>query len=102
VLVALLSLYPGFGEKENEGGKEQLGKMSAYALSSSSLETLAIVTKSSPENLVAELGRTGIIVKDPSSTIMEIAKQNGINEKELLAVLLDNAEATGKGDGDRD
>lgn len=42
VVVALLSVYPGSGEKENEGGKEPLGKLSAYALSSSSLETLAL------------------------------------------------------------
>ncbi|NTV60272.1 MAG: DUF4405 domain-containing protein [Chlorobiaceae bacterium] len=102
VLVALLSVYPGFGEKENEGGKEQLGKLSAYALSSSSLETLALVMKNSPENLVAELGKTGIIVKDPASTIQEIAKQNGKNDKELLVALLGNADGTGKAEGDRD
>ncbi len=102
MIVAMLAVYPGFGEKENEEGKEQLGKMSAHALTSASLETLAIVTKSSPENLVDQLGKTGIIVKNPSSTIMEIAKQNGKNEKELLAALLDNADARGKGEGDRD
>jgi hypothetical protein len=102
VVVALLSVYPGFGEKENEGGKEQLGKISANVLSSSSLETLALVMKNSPENLVVELGKTGIIVKDPASTIQEIARQNGKNDKDLLVALLGNADGTGKADGDRD
>jgi hypothetical protein len=102
VLAAALSMYPGFGEREDEGGKEQLGKMSATALSSTSLETLALVMNNTPEKLARQLNDKGIAVKDHSASIQEIARQNGRNDRELLAELLGTTERNGNTGGDRD
>ena len=54
----------------------------------SSLETIALVLKATPQQLVEQLGKNGIIVKNTSLTIREIAKINGTIEKTVLGTLL--------------
>ena len=84
LIVAVASLLPIFGEKEEGkgGGKERTGKVAAQLLESSSLETVALVTRITQQHLVEELGKNGIIVKNPSLTIQQIASTNKKSEKE--------------------
>ncbi len=101
MLMTVLALYPGFGEKEEEG-RENLGKITAHALTSSSLETVALVVNKSPENLIDNLAGKGITVKNQSLTIQEIARQNGKSDKALLGELLAEAKGAEKTGKDRD
>jgi hypothetical protein len=88
ILFTITSLLPIFGDDEKESGKENTGKVAAQALETSSLETIALVVKTTPQQLVERLGKSGILVKDESLTIQEIAKSNGKEGKALLGSLL--------------
>ncbi|NTW69998.1 MAG: DUF4405 domain-containing protein [Chlorobiaceae bacterium] len=101
LLVTIASMLPLFGEKE-EGENEKAGEIATGALETSSLSTVALVIKTTPELLVEKLGKSGIIVKDPALTIKEIAQNNGKNEKELLGSLLAQPQGSQEKNGDRD
>ncbi len=98
LMVTIASVLPIFGEKEEN---ENPAKAAAYALASSSLETVALVIKTTPAVLVEQLGTKGIIVKDPSATVEQIASANGKHPKEVLGdiLALSKVKAT---DGDKD
>ena len=72
------------------------------ALESSSLETIALVVKTTPQNLAEQLGKSGIIVKDNSLTVKEIAKINGKLDKAVLAALLEQAKGSAAKEIDND
>ncbi|MEI7695653.1 MAG: DUF4405 domain-containing protein [Chlorobium sp.] len=84
LLTTIVSVLPIFGEEE----KESPAKLAAYALASSSLETVAQVVKTTPTALVEELGKKGIVVKEATDTVEQIAKNNGKEPKELLGDIL--------------
>ena len=84
LLTTIAAVLPIFGEEE----KESPAKLAAYALASSSLETVAQVVKTTPAALTEKLGAKGIVVKQPTETIVEIAKSNGKEPKELLGDIL--------------
>lgn len=104
VLVAFLSLLPMFGEGEEEHGKESTGKAAVQALEASSLETVALVLKSTPEELAAKLEKEGIAAGNSSMTIAEIAQKSGTEDRKVLGTLLGNPGKEGKGrmEGDDD
>ncbi|MBZ4219984.1 MAG: DUF4405 domain-containing protein [Chlorobium sp.] len=104
LIVTIASLLPIFGEDEDgkEGGQEKSGKIAAQLLESSSLETIALVVKTTPNQLVDQLGKSGIIVKDPLLTIQQIASNNGKNEKAVLGAILAQAKGSETKDGDND
>jgi hypothetical protein len=99
LVVAIASLLPVFGEKEEGEGREA-GKIAARVLESSSLETVALVLKTTPQVLVARLEQSGIVAVAPSSTIQEIAARNSKSGKMVLGALFVGQEK--KRDGDRD
>jgi len=88
VVVTILSLLPFFGNNKKEHGHDNPGKFAVQVLELSSLETIALVLKATPKQLVEQLGKNGIIVKNTSLTIREIAKINGTIEKTVLGTLL--------------
>ena len=100
LIVTIASLLPIFGEKEE--GKENPGKIATQLLESSSLETVALVTKNTPALLVEQLGKNGIMVKDPSLTIQQIARSNGKSEKAVLVAILKQTKGFETKDGDND
>ena len=102
LLLTITALLPIFGEDENGGEKGNPGKIAAQALESSSLETVALVIKTTPQLLVAELEKKGIIVKNATVTIREIARNNGKNEKEILGTILAQVKAEAGKDKDKD
>jgi len=99
VATVLVSVLPIFGEEE---GKENPAKMAAFALGDSSLETVALVIKTTPQALADELSRKGIIVNNPTATVEQIARSNGKNPKEVLADILALSKASEKDDEDHD
>lgn len=104
LIVTIASLLPIFGEEEEkEGGKKNQGKIASQLLESSSLETIALVIKTTPELLVEQLGKNGIMVKNPSLTIQEIASSNGKSEEAVLGAVLKQSKGTKTdNDGDND
>jgi hypothetical protein len=104
LIITIASAMPIFGEEEEgkEGGKEKSGKIASQLLESSSLETVALVVKTSPKALVEQLGKSGILVKDPSLTIQQIASNNGKNEKAVLGVVLAQTKASETKERDND
>ena len=102
IAVTILSLLPLFGQNKKEHGKEHQGKIALQALESSSLETIALVVKTTPQNLAEQLGKSGIIVKDNSLTVKEIAKINGKLDKAVLAALLEQAKGSAAKEIDND
>jgi hypothetical protein len=102
LLITVASMLPMFGENEEEREKENPGKIAALALETSSLQTVALVVKTSPQVLVEKLGKNGIVVNDPALTIQEIARNNKKTEKEVLGSALSLPEGAGTKDGDRD
>jgi hypothetical protein len=95
VIVTAASMLPVFGEKEE--GDKQGARAAVRALESAPLATVALVVKSSPEELVARLGSQGIKVADPSRSIAEIARSNGREGRAVLgAVLGDRGGAGGE------
>jgi hypothetical protein len=104
LIVTIASVLPIFGKEDEgkEGGKEKSGKVAAQLLESSSLETVALVIKTTPKALVEQLGKSGILVKDPSLTIQEIASNNGKNENAVLGVILAQTKASETKDRDND
>jgi len=104
LIVTGASLLPMFGEKEEgeEGENGKSGGTAVRLLESSSLETVALVVKTTPQQLVKQLGKSGVVVKDPSLTIQEIAKQNGNDGKAVLGAILAESGAAAEKDGDRD
>lgn len=105
LIVTVASLLPIFGEKEEgkEGGKENQGKIASQLLESSSLKTVALVVGTTPELLIEQLGKNGIVVKNSSSTIQQIAATNGKSEKAVLgAVLKQSKGSKTDNDGDND
>ncbi|NTW52030.1 MAG: DUF4405 domain-containing protein [Chlorobiaceae bacterium] len=97
-VVAIGSLLPMFSEDEEGEGRG--AGVAAKALESSSLETVALVLKTTPQALAARLDKSGIVAGSNSSTIQEIAARNGKSGKIVLAAVLGGAEK--KNDGDRD
>ena len=69
-------------------------------LESSSVKTIALVLKTTPQQLVERLGNNGIIVNNPSLTVREIAKYNGKIDKEVLGVLLQQTKASSEKNSD--
>jgi hypothetical protein len=102
IVLVIASLLPIFGEDEEGEEKGNSGKIAALALESSSLETVALVIKASPQLLVAELEKSGITVKSPTLTIKEIARNNGKNEKEILGSILAQGKIDAAKEKDRD
>ncbi|NTV17564.1 MAG: DUF4405 domain-containing protein [Chlorobiaceae bacterium] len=104
LIVTIASVLPIFGEddEEKEGGKEKSGRVAAQLLESSSLETVALVIKTTPQLLVEQLGKSGIIVRDPSLTIQQIANSNKKNEKEVLGAVLKQSKSRKTTNGDND
>ncbi len=100
LIVTIASLLPVFGEKEE--GKERTGKVAAELLESSSLETVALVTKTTPKLLVEQLKKNGIIVNDQSLTIEQIASSNKKSKKALLGAILERTKSSETKDGDND
>jgi hypothetical protein len=98
LVVTVASLLPVFSEKEEGGGRS--AGIAAKALESSSLETVALVLKTTPQVLVSRLEKSGIVTVAPSSTIQEIAARNGKSGKMVLGALLVGPEK--KSDADRD
>ncbi|MEI7934193.1 MAG: DUF4405 domain-containing protein [Chlorobiaceae bacterium] len=95
LIITIASVLPIFGERE-----ENPGKIAAYALASSSLEVVAQVVKTTPGVLVEQLGKKGIVVRDPSATVEQIASSNRKHPRELLCEIL--ALSKGTKDGDKD
>lgn len=85
-LVTMVSVMPFFGEQE-EG--EMNEEQAVSALESTSLETVALVVKTTPEALASHLASEGVSVTDHSMTINEIARRHGREGHEVLASLLD-------------
>jgi len=85
LLITIASVLPLSGEDEE---KENPAKMAAYALASSSIETVAQVVKTTPTALVEQLGAKGIVVNDTAATVEQIAKNNGKHPKEVLGDIL--------------
>ncbi len=102
LIVTVASLLPIFGEDEKEGGKEHTGKVATQLLESSSLETVALVTKTTPKLLVEQLEKNGIMVKNASLTIKEIAANNNKSENAVLGTVLGQSSGSQKTDGDND
>ena len=100
--VTVLSLLPLFAENKKEHGKEHQGKIALQALESSSLETVALVVKTTPQQLVEKLEKSGITVKDKSLTVKEIAKINGKIDKAVLGVLLEQTRGSASKEIDND
>ncbi len=100
LIVTIASLLPVFGEKEE--GKERTGKVAAQLLESSSLETVALVTKTTPKLLIEQLEKNGIMVNDPSLTIQQIASSNKKSKKALLGAILERTKGSETKDGDND
>ena len=98
-MVVLVATLLPFGEKEEN---ENPAKMAAYALSSSSLETVALVVKSTPDVLSTQLAAKGLVVSSPTATIEQIAKSNGKEPKEVLANILSLSKGKAEHDGDDD
>ena len=101
-VVTVISLLPLFGQDKKEHGKEHQGKVALQALELSSLETIALVVKTTPQQLVEQLGKSGIIVKDASLTVQEIAKINGTIDKVVLASLLKQTKSSSTRNSDND
>ena len=102
VLVTIISLLPIFGEGEEGHGKENTGKAAVQAMEASSVETVALVLKVTPEELAAKLEKEGIVVENPSMTISEIARKNGKEERTVRGSLLGNPGKGGERDRDGD
>ncbi|MEI6848166.1 MAG: DUF4405 domain-containing protein [Chlorobiaceae bacterium] len=102
VLIIIGSLLPIFGENDEEEEKERPGIIASKALEISSLNTIALVVKSSPQLLVDKLAKDGIIVTDPSLTIQEIASNNRKKAKEVLSNLLVQSKSSKAKKGDHD
>jgi hypothetical protein len=94
LLITIASTLPIFGEDEEDDEKDNSEIIAAKALSSSSLNTVSLVIKTSPQLLVEKLEKSGIVVKDPMLTIQEIARNNGKNEKDVLGSLLSQSEGS--------
>jgi len=97
-IVTVASAMPFLGNGEEENGKH-VARASAKALETSSIETVALVAKQSPGELIARLKNDGVTVNAPSQTIAEIAAANGKEAPELLGKLIGNP---AEGDGDED
>ena len=100
IAVTILSLLPFFGNNDKEHDKENPGKIAVQVLESSSVKTIALVLKTTPQQLVERLGNNGIIVNNPSLTVREIAKYNGKIDKEVLGVLLQQTKASSEKNSD--
>jgi hypothetical protein len=101
LIITIASLLPIFSKDKKEG-KENPGKVAAKLLESSSLETVALVIKTTPKLLVEQLGKNGIIVKDPALTIQQIATNNGKSEKAVLGTILGQTKHSGTKEDDND
>ncbi|NTV66220.1 MAG: DUF4405 domain-containing protein [Chlorobaculum sp.] len=80
------SMLPVFGEEEE--GEKRNAKAAVHALEATSLETVAQVVKSRPEELTVRLKAAGISVNSPSATITDIARSNGKESAEVLGAIL--------------
>ncbi len=104
LIITVASLLPIFGEDNDgkEGGEKQTGKIATQLLESSSLETVALVTKTTPKLLIEQLEKSGIMVKSASLTIQEIAGNNQKSEKAVLGEVLAQSKSSETKDGDND
>ena len=98
LVVTAGSLFPVFGDESKEKGHG--GAAAAKVLQESSLETVALVLKTTPQQLDAKLQTQGIKVTNPSLTIREIAGQNAKKVNIVLDAVL--AQSAGKPDRDGD
>ena len=98
LLVTTLSMLPQFGDEK----KENPGKVVGQLLEASSLETVALVVRSTPAQLIAKLAGNGIVVSDQSLTIKQIALNNKKSPRELLGFITSGVKNAGKQAGDRD
>ena len=97
-VVTVVSAMPFLGNGEHEDEKH-VARASAKALETSSIETVALVAKQSPGELIARLKNDGVNVSAPSQTIAEVAAANGKEAPELLGKLIGRP---AEGDGDED
>ncbi|ACF11619.1 conserved hypothetical protein [Chlorobaculum parvum NCIB 8327] len=100
-VVTVVSAMPFLGDKEHENGK-RVARASAKMLESSSLETVALVVKQQPDELMAKLRNNGFAVDAPSQTIAGIASANGKSPSELLGALIGKQGGGEHGDDDDD
>lgn len=98
-VVTVASAMPFLGSNEHENEK-RVARASAKALATSSIETVALVAKQSPDELIARLRNDGVTVEAPTQTIAQIAAANGKEAPELLVKLI--GKPAGSGDGDDD
>ena len=101
-VITILSLLPLFGHNNKEHGKEHQGKIAIQALESSSLETVALVVKTTPQQLIEQLGKSGIIVKDKLLSVKEIAKINGKIDNAVLGAILQQTRGSSAKESDND
>lgn len=102
LIISIASLLPIFDEDDEEKGGEHQGNIAVQLLESSSLETIALVIKTTPKHLAEQLKKNGIIVKDESLTIQQIASSTGINKKAVLGAILAQTKHSGTKEGDND
>lgn len=93
-LVTVASLMPFFGEGEEEESGKKSAIAAAKALEGASLETVALVVKTTPVELAGRLAAKGLKVNDHSMTIRDIAARNGKDGRVVLAELLGAQEGT--------
>ncbi len=98
LVVTALSMLPQFGEQK----KENPGKVVGQLLEASSLETVALVVKSTPGELVTKLAQNGIVVGDQSLSIKQIALNNKKSPRALLGVIVKDVKSAGPEKGDQD
>jgi hypothetical protein len=86
-VVTVASAMPFLGNDDHKVEK-MAARASVKALESSSIETVALVAKQSPEELIARLRNDGVAVDAPSQTVAQIAAANGKEAPELLGKLI--------------
>ncbi|TCD47151.1 DUF4405 domain-containing protein [Chlorobium sp. N1] len=85
MLVTAVAVMPFIGENDGEHREKRAARASMRALESSSLETLALVMKKTPDELEAELALKGMKDFTTTMSIGEIAAGNGVEPETLLA-----------------
>jgi hypothetical protein len=84
--VAGASMLPVFGEEEE--GEKHSAKAAVRALEASSLEAVAQVVRSRPEELTMRLRSAGINANDHAQSITDIARSNGKESSDVLGAIL--------------
>ena len=63
--------------------------LAGNALLDTSLQTVALVAKEEPDNLIEKLGKKGVLVKNSEQTVQEIAVQSNKSGKVLLGLIFE-------------